>query len=130
MDYNDKSFDIAHSNSVIEHVGGWVNMVDFAKEIKRLAPKIYVQTPNYWFPLEPHFMFPFFHWLPEPVRVSLSRHFALGHFERANNIDDAVRKVQSINILDTKMFQALFPDASIKKEKFIFMTKSLIAIKE
>jgi len=123
------SFQIVHSNSVIEHVGEWKQMKKMAKEITRLAPFHYVQTPAYWFPIEPHFMTPFFHWLPEPLRVSLLMKFNLGHMSRQHTTSDAVEVVQSAHLLDEKMMQSLFPDSQIKKEKCLFMTKSLIAIK-
>lgn len=73
------SFDTARSNSVIEHVGDWNRMVKFADELKRVAPKYFVQTPNYWFPIEPHSMTPFFHWLLRPFRVWLVMNFQLCH---------------------------------------------------
>ena len=81
--FPDNAFDIAHSNSVLEHVGPWPRMERFAAEISRLAPRLFVQTPNFWFPLEPHAMTPFIHWLPRPLRIWLVRHFQLGHWPRA-----------------------------------------------
>jgi hypothetical protein len=58
--YRDKEFDIAFSNSVIEHVGNDLRIRQMADEVRRVG-RNYLQTPNYYFPLEPHFFFPFFH---------------------------------------------------------------------
>lgn len=126
----DNSFQMVHSNSVIEHVGEWKQMKKMASEISRLAPCHYVQTPAFWFPIEPHFMTPFFHWLPEPLRVSLIKKLTLGHMSRQKKISKAVEVVQSAHLLDKKMLQSLFPQSQILKEKFLFMTKSLMAIKK
>jgi hypothetical protein len=127
--FADKSFDIVHSNSVLEHVGRWKEMRAFAEEIRRLAPSYFVQTPYYWFPLEPHFRVPFFNWLPEPVRLSLVMWRGCGAFPRAETVDDAVRFIEDSNLLDQKRFRALFPDAEIRRERVFGLTKSLIAIR-
>ena len=128
--FPDNSFDITHSNSVIEHVGDWKRMVAFAHEIRRVAPKYFVQTPNFWFPLEPHCWFPFFHWLPKPIRAWLVLHFSLGHWRKASSVDEGVRIVESARLLSKSMFQELFPDARIITERFLGLPKSFIAIKE
>ncbi|MBI4657999.1 MAG: class I SAM-dependent methyltransferase [Verrucomicrobia bacterium] len=128
--FPDNSFDIAHSNSVIEHVGSWENMCSFAREIRRLAPNHYVQTPYFWFPIEPHFMKPCFHFLPRPLQAGLVRRFNLGHFVKATSVGDALRKIEGINLLDKKMLAELFPDASILREKVCGLTKSLIAYRQ
>ena len=126
--YKDNSFNIVHSNSVIEHVGDWDRMVQFANEVSRLAQNYYVQTPYYWFPVEPHCMTPFFHWLPKPIRVSLIMKFNLGYFSRADSVDIAVRTVEGARLLDKKMFRELFKEAEIITEKLFFLPKSLIAV--
>ena len=128
--FADKAFHIAHSNSVIEHVGDWSRMVSFASEISRVALSYFVQTPNFWFPMEPHFMTPFFHWLPKPTQLFLVMHFQLGHRNLATNINEAVRLVDSVSLLSKKMFSALFDDAKINYETFLFMRKSFIATRK
>jgi len=128
-DYDDNSFDLVHSNSVIEHVGDWSRMVMFSNEVRRLAKIYYLQTPNYWFLVEPHCMTPFFHWLPKPLRVSLVMRFTLGNWKRRNSVDSAMKAVESARLLDYKMFKELFYDAELSTEKMFLLTKSLIAIK-
>jgi len=125
----DGAFDIVHSNSVIEHIGDWQNMGQFAREVKRLARRYYVQTPYVWFPIEPHFFAPFFHWLPEPTRAGILTRIPLGRAGKSPNIDSAVRRVQSVRLLNGSQFRYLFDDAGHISEKFLGLTKSLIAIR-
>lgn len=127
--FEDESFDIAHSNSVLEHVGDWERMVRFAEELKRVSKSYFVQTPNYWFPIEPHCMTPFFQWLPMPYRLWLVSHFGLGNWRKASSIDDAVRIVESARLLNKKMLQTLFADATIVVERLFLLPKSFVAIR-
>ena len=128
--FGDRSFHIAHSNSVVEHVGDWERMVSFASEVVRVASRHFVQTPNYWFPIEPHCMTPFFHWLPKPLRIWLVMRFQLGHWKKAASTDEAVRIVESARLLNKKMLQALFKDSEIVTERFFGLPKSFIALKK
>ena len=105
-------------------------MKRYGEEIQRVAKSYFIQTPSYWFPIEPHFLRPFIHWLPKPLRVAWVRRSALGHFDRANTIDEAVLAIESARLLDKKMFSALFPEAEIIRERFLLFTKSYIAIKQ
>lgn len=125
----DRSFDLVHSNSVVEHVGDWGRMKAFAHEVRRLAPRYFVQTPNFWFPMEPHFMCPFFHWLPEPARVRLLLLTGLGHYPQAESVDRAVATVQGARLLNRRMMASLFPDAAIVMERLALLPKSLMAIR-
>lgn len=129
--YPDNCFDIVHSNSVIEHVGNWDRVKAYAKEARRLAPSLFVQTPYFWFPIEPHFIKPFHHWLPKSLRVSMWLRFRMGECRKANNIDEAMSRLdEEPYLLDMKMYRFLFPDCKILKERFLFFTKSLIAVRE
>ncbi|MDP2686909.1 MAG: hypothetical protein Q8O62_06790 [Aequorivita sp.] len=125
----DNAFHLSHSNSVIEHVGSWDNMIAFSKESKRVAEKYYIQTPNYWFPIEPHFVTPFFHWLPKEIRIKLLQNFNLGWYKKAKSYQEAKSNVEGCSLLTKKRFKSLFPDAVLYKEKFGFFVKSLILIK-
>lgn len=126
--YQDKAFDIAHSNSVLEHVGTWGNMTRFAHEVRRVARAYFVQTPNFWFPIEPHCMLPFFHWLPFPVRVRLLNSLPIGLWGRAESVDAAVRLAESVQLINKTMFASLFPEAEIRRERLLMLTKSFVAM--
>jgi hypothetical protein len=127
--FQDNAFDIVHSNSVLEHVGRWENMKAMAGEIQRLAPRYFVQTPNYWFPIEPHFKFVGFHWLPEPVRIDMVLRMGLGAYPKASDIDQAQDFIEDSILLDARRFRSLFLDARLKRERFLGLTKSLIAMR-
>ncbi len=128
-EFDDMSYDLVHSNSVIEHVGAWGAMQKMAANVRRLAPVYFVQTPYFWFPIEPHFQAPFFHWLPEQWRYRLMMSTDLGFVWKASSVSDAVLKVQHAALIDYRQFEALFPDAEIARERVLGLTKSLIAIR-
>ena len=129
-EYKENEFDILHSNSVIEHVGNWENIKQFSAETKRVAKSLYIQTPNFWFPIEPHYMTPFFHWLPRFTRIWLIQKRTLGSRGKANSLDDALEKLEDQpRMLNYSCFRLLYGDCTIFKEKFLFLNKSFIAIK-
>jgi len=78
-EFSDDAFDLVHSNSVIEHVGSYKNMKRYADEARRVGKSHYIQIPNYWFPIEPHYGVPFVHWLPDTWRVWLFMHCNIGY---------------------------------------------------
>ncbi len=127
LEYGDKRFDVAFSNSVIEHVGGPADQRKMADEMRRVGKRYFIQTPNRYFPLEPHFLFPFFQFLPVSVRVRLLQLFNLGWFPRTPDEAEAREIVESIRLLGKKQFRDLFPTARLYEEKILWMTKSFIA---
>jgi hypothetical protein len=127
--YTDGEFHVAHANSVLEHVGDWSRMVAFAGEVRRVAAGYVAQTPYFWFPIEPHFMAPLFHWLPESWRVRLLMRLPLGHGGRRSSLDEAIRAVQSARLVDLAQFRTLFPDATVHVERIAGLPKSLMAVR-
>lgn len=129
-EFPDNSFDIVHSNSVIEHVGRWPDMRRMASEVRRLAPSYFVQTSNFWFPYEPHMRAPFVHWLPAPLQARVVMSRACGFYPMARNVDEAYTILADALPLDATMMRALFPDAQLVRERIGPLTKSLLAIRE
>ncbi|SON56579.1 Methyltransferase domain protein [Hartmannibacter diazotrophicus] len=127
--YQDNSFDLVHSNSVVEHVGPFERKVRFAAETRRLARRYYVQTPNLWFPMEPHYLVPFVHWLPKSYRARRLSNQNLGLKEKQATYADAMEWVEHCDLLDLTQFRYLFPDGEIHKERFGPLVKSLVAIR-
>lgn len=128
--YDTDCFDIAHSNSVIEHVGGWRRMAAFAAEQSRVGRACFAQTPNFWFPVEPHFATPLVHWLPRPILVHLLMRRDVGNMRRAADLGRAYACVDGIRLLDRAMMTTLFPDCILTVERFCGLAKSFVALRE
>lgn len=85
LPFSDGSFDYVVSNAVIEHVGGPDGAKRMIAESHRVARAGYFHTtPNRWFPIEPHLMAPFLHWLPESPRQHAFALFGFGSYTREN----------------------------------------------
>ena len=67
LPFPDGAFDVVHSNAVIEHVGGRERQEAFVREALRVGRRVFLTTPNRWFPIEVHTRLPLVHWLPEPL---------------------------------------------------------------
>jgi hypothetical protein len=124
LNFKDKSFDIVFSNSVIEHVGDINDQKRMAQEVKRVGKRYFIQTPNKNFVMEPHFLFPFFQFLPIRLRVWLVMNFRMGWFNQQYSLIQANNLVQSISLLSRKDLEGLFPDGIIIEEKLFGMIKS------
>ncbi len=129
LNYADNDFEVAYSNSVIEHVGDYASQMKFAKEIARVGQSIWCQTPAREFFIEPHYITPFMHWLPKKWQRNLLRNFSVWGLIRRPSQDYVNRMVGELRLLTYTEMQELFPDCEIVREKFLFMTKSYIAVK-
>lgn len=122
-------FDVVFSNSVIEHVGGHEAQAKMALEIQRVGKRYFIQTPNYFFPIEPHFLFPGFQWLPLPIRILLVRYFDLGWFNKTLDKNKALAIAESVHLLRKNELVSLFPGASLHEERIYGFVKSFVVYK-
>jgi hypothetical protein len=122
-----QQFDLVYSNSVIEHVGGHAPRMRMAQTIASLAPHHWVQTPYRYFPIEPHWLFPGFQFLPVAVRSRISRTWTMGHIR--SDDASAVADVQGVELLSKTEMRAYFPESELYCERFLGLTKSLVAVK-
>jgi ubiquinone/menaquinone biosynthesis C-methylase UbiE len=123
--FQDNEFDIVFSNSVIEHVGNYEDQAKMANEVLRVGKRYFIQTPNLYFPIEPHFVFPLFQFFPVWFKIWLIMHFNLGWIKKAPNKQKARELVTEIRLLSKREFSNLFPKAKLYEEKFFGLTKSL-----
>jgi hypothetical protein len=127
--FPDRSFDLAFSNSVIEHLGSWENQQIFAREVTRIAPRYWVQTPARSFFIEPHLVAPFIHYLPKALQRLLLRRFTLWGWLAKPTPEQVAHFLAEVRLLNYSEIKSLFPDCKIIKERFFGLTKSYIAIK-
>ena len=129
LKYSEGEFDICFSNSVIEHVGTFEQQRKFARELRRVGKKLWVQTPAKSFFLEPHLLTPFIHFLPRKLQRKLLRYFTVwGLMTRPspNQVDGFLTEVRLLNFKEMK---DLFPDCEIQRERFLGLTKSYVAVR-
>ncbi len=126
----DDTFDLAFSNSVIEHLSTWDTQKRMAAEMHRVGRGIWCQTPSKWFPIEPHYLGLLVHWLPKQWRTYwFIRWFTVrGWMERPSR-QKIADMVGEIRLLTRSEFEELFPDCEIWTERWFGLPKSYVAIK-
>jgi hypothetical protein len=122
------SYDLVFSNSVIEHVGGHSQRIRFAEAVHKLADRHWVQTPYRYFPVEPHWLFPGFQFLPVTVRAGLSQRWPFVH-SPSQDRQQGLRAVMAVELLSRTEFAFYFPHSTIRYEHMLGAVKSLIATK-
>jgi len=128
--FSDHSFDLAFSNSTIEHVGTWEDQRAFARELCRVGKQVYCQSPARDFFFEPHYFTPFVNWFP-----FLLKHYWFVRYFTYYGLKWKPSKAQvcdfqsHLRLLNYSEMRALFPDCTIRRERFLGMTKAYIAIR-
>lgn len=126
--FPDNSFDLAFSNSTIEHVGTWADQQAFARELSRVGRRIYCQTPARGFFFEPHYFTPFVVWFGFLLKQYWFARYCTYYGIRWKPSREQVRDFQAhLRLLSFSEMRQLFPDCTIRRERFLGMTKSYIA---
>ncbi|WP_026185244.1 class I SAM-dependent methyltransferase [Salinispora pacifica] len=123
-----RRYDLVFSNSVLEHVGGYERRRRMAEAVRELAPAYWVQTPYRYFPVEPHWVAPAMQFLPVSARVVVARKWPLA-YTPGKSYEAAMRQVLTTELIGRAELRYLFPDAGIRNERLLGITKSLIAIR-
>jgi hypothetical protein len=127
LPFADNAFDVVFSNSVIEHVGSLDDQRRMADEIRRVGRRYFVQTPNRFFPIEPHFFFPLFQFLPLSARVWLLMNLKLGRSRRARlDKETAIARAREIRLLTKGELRNIFPEARLYNERICGWVKSFV----
>lgn len=121
LPFPDQSFEIGFSNAVIEHVGNRHEQRKLVAEMLRTCERVFIATPNARFPIDPHTLLPFAHWLPTRFWHRVLR--AAGQERWAN--------LNRLNPLDARSLRALFPASTpvrIVSQRLLGLTSVIIAI--
>lgn len=121
-------YDLVYSSSLLEHVGGHVQRQKLVDNIHQRADRHWIQTPYRYFPVEPHWLFPGFQWLPYEMRVRVSMKWNRGHI-RTYTRHEAEDQVDEIDLIGISQMRRYFPSSTIWYERFAGLIKSLVAIK-
>lgn len=126
--YADSTVDLLFSNSVIEHLYDLEGQAAMAREVQRVGRHYWVQTPNYWFPLEPHFLFPGWQWAPMAPRVAALRRWRIGH--RGPYPDAAVAEdmIREIRLMSRRELGSMFPEGIVVAERIGPLAKSYVVV--
>ncbi len=121
-------FDLVFSNSVLEHVGGHANRARFAESVHELADRHWVQTPYRYFPVEPHWLFPGMQFLPLALRARIAARWPLAH-SPSPSLEKATSAALWTELVSVTEMRHYFPDSTIVHERFLGLSKSIIAIR-
>jgi hypothetical protein len=112
---------------VIEHVGEIEQQEEFARELSRVGKRLWIQTPAWECPVEPHYLGLFFHWLPRRWHILFARWFSVVGLTKAADLESIATTTRLIR---KREFSQLFPDCRILTERFLFVfPKSYIAVR-
>jgi hypothetical protein len=121
LPFADGAFAIGFSNAVVEHVGSRDDQRRFVAELVRTCRRVFIATPNAGFPIDPHTLLPFVHWLPRPYRHWVLRRLGQGRWASE----------EALHPLSARDLVGLFPAGTsvrLVRQRVAGLTTVLIAI--
>lgn len=101
--FKEKCFEICWSNAVIEHVGGYEKQLKFIREIRRVAKRAFITTPNKHFPVEVHTKIVLLHFLPtfifDVICRILEKGWATGNYMNLLRKKDILKLLKEADIV-------------------------------
>jgi 2-polyprenyl-3-methyl-5-hydroxy-6-metoxy-1,4-benzoquinol methylase len=122
----DRKFDLCICNSVIEHVSPQ-DRKQLVAEMRRVAKRVFCQTPAYEFPIEPHFLMPFIHWLPRRIGFWLAKISVWRVLSKPSSAT-ITRYWWGTNLLRRSEICRFFPDEEILEERVLGFCKSYYVV--
>ncbi len=108
--FKDKEFNLAWSNAVIEHVGPEEDQVRFVSELNRVAERVFLTTPNLYFPFEVHTWTPLLHfmlpqkWFDRYLDL-IGKPWAKGEFMFLLSLRDVKRILHQAGVRDYRIYK-------------------------
>lgn len=131
MAFEDRSFDIAFSNSVIEHVGGFDRQAAFAREVRRVGRRVWIQTPARECLFEPHLLAFGLHWIPGRLGYLARKYLSPAAWIHGPDSETMREILDGTRLLSHREFVELFPDCRIITERMLWvLPKGYIALRE
>jgi Methyltransferase domain len=121
LPFEGQAFDIGFSNAVVEHVGSRADQRRFIGELLRTCRQVFVATPNAAFPIDPHTLMPFVHWMPRRLRDRILILLGQGRWAGESNLNP-LRAVDLVR---------LFPKQAavrVVRQRVLGMTTVVIAV--
>lgn len=112
-------YDLAFSNSVIEHVGPPKNQARLAAEMHRVAPRHWVQTPSIWFPIEAHNHMPFWWFYPESLQQRMIARWK-------KKLPGWTEMIEGTTVILRKDMETMFPESRLWVERIAGIPKSYV----
>lgn len=100
LPFDNDEFDVLFCSAVLEHVGTRDEQASFLAEVTRVSQRVFLTTPNRWFPVDFHTMLPLIHWLPRRLHQALLRFLGYEFLARTENL----------NLLGAQDLRSLLPD--------------------